>query len=80
MAHPIAGCWGLFNPKLKGHPMAPEILYRLPQVLSRFPVSRSGWYAGVRSGKYPAPVKAGPRMSMWRASEINALIAAVAAK
>ena len=55
----------------------PETLIRLPQVLGRFPVSRAGWYAGVKSGKYPKPVKAGPRISMWRSSEIDALIAAV---
>ena len=48
---------------------------RLPQVLTRFPVSRSGWYAGVKCGKYPSPIKTGPRTAMWRASEIDALIA-----
>ena len=51
-----------------------ETLLRLPQVLSRFPVSRSGWYAGVKCGKYPAPIKTGQRTAMWRASDIDALI------
>lgn len=53
----------------------PETLLRLPQVLTRFPISRSGWYAGVKCGKYPAPVKTGTRTVMWRASEIDILIA-----
>ena len=53
----------------------PETLLRLSQVLARFPVSRSGWYAGVKCGKYPHPIKTGPRTAMWRASEIDALIA-----
>ena len=53
----------------------PETLLRLPQVLTRFPVSRSGWYAGVKCGKYPAPIKTGPRTAMWRSSEIDVLIA-----
>lgn len=51
-----------------------ETLLRLPQVLARFPVSRSGWYAGVKGGKYPTPLKTGPRTAMWRASEIDSLI------
>lgn len=51
-----------------------ENLLKLPQVLSRFPVSRSGWYAGVRTGKYPQPVKFGRRTVFWRSSEIDALI------
>lgn len=55
----------------------PETLLRLPQVLTRFPVSRSGWYAGMKSGKYPSPIKTGPRTAMWRSSEIDALIAAI---
>lgn len=55
----------------------PETLLRLPQVLARFPVSRSGWYAGVKCGKFPAPIKTGPRTAMWRASEIDSLIAAI---
>lgn len=51
-------------------------LLRLPQVLDLYPVSRSGWWAGVKSGKYPAPVKLGPRTTAWRASDIKALIEA----
>ncbi|NMM82423.1 hypothetical protein B2J86_16045 [Acidovorax sp. SRB_14] len=54
-----------------------ETLLRLPQVLARFPVSRSGWYAGMKRGKYPAPIKSGPRTAMWRASEIDSLIATI---
>lgn len=38
------------------------------------PVSRSGWYAGIREGKFPAPVKLGPRVSAWKASDIRALV------
>lgn len=47
---------------------------RLPKVLEIFPVSRSAWWAGVKSGKYPAPVKLGVRTTAWRAIDINALI------
>jgi predicted DNA-binding transcriptional regulator AlpA len=31
---------------------AAETLLRLPQVLERFPVSRSEWYAGIKEGRY----------------------------
>lgn len=55
----------------------PETLLRLPKVLQRFPVSRSDWYAGVRAGKYPTPVKLSERSVAWRASDIDALIDAL---
>lgn len=51
-----------------------EALLRLPKVLQRFPVSRSDWYAGVRTGKYPTPVKLSERSVAWRTSDIDALI------
>ena len=51
-----------------------EILLRLPQVLALYPVSRSNWYQGIADGKYPKPVKLGPRVSAWRKSEISRLI------
>lgn len=50
-------------------------LLRLPAVLAAFPVSRSGWYEGVRSGRYPTPIKLGTRSVAWRRSDIESLIA-----
>ena len=47
-------------------------LLRLPQVLALIPVSRSAWWAGCKSGRYPKPVKLGPRTTAWRASDIAA--------
>ena len=49
-------------------------LLRLPQVLALIPVSRSAWWAGSKSGRYPKPVKLGPRTTAWRASDIAALL------
>jgi len=46
---------------------------RLPGVLQRIPVSRSTWWMGIRSGKYPKPVKLSQRTSAWRESDIDAL-------
>jgi len=47
-----------------------EALLRLPQVLELIPVSRSAWWAGVKSGKYPQSVKLGERTTCWRRSDI----------
>ena len=52
-----------------------EILYRLPEVLARYPVGRSTWWKGIADGRFPRPVKLGPRVSAWRKSEIDQLIA-----
>jgi prophage regulatory protein len=49
-------------------------LLRLRQVLEIIPVSRSTWWAGVKSGKYPQSVKLGGKATFWRASDIYALI------
>lgn len=49
-------------------------LLRLPQVLALIPVSRSAWWAGCKSGRYPKPVKLGPRTTAWKASDIAALL------
>lgn len=38
------------------------------------PVSKSTWWAGVKSGRYPAPVKLGPRITAWRVEDIRRLI------
>ncbi|MDX8532811.1 AlpA family phage regulatory protein [Mesorhizobium sp. VK25A] len=38
------------------------------------PVSRSTWWAGVRSGRFPKPVKLGPRTTVWRSADIRELI------
>jgi prophage regulatory protein len=52
----------------------PQSLLRLRQVLKLVPIAASTWWAGVRSGRYPKPVKLGPRTTAWRASDILELI------
>ncbi|WP_180097590.1 helix-turn-helix transcriptional regulator [Achromobacter mucicolens] len=53
---------------------------RLDDVLRRIPVSRATWYAGVKSGRYPAQVKLGPRAAVWRGSAIDRLAASFTSK
>ena len=48
---------------------------RLPTVLKVFPVSKSTWWAGVKSDLYPKPVKLGPKIVAWRVKDIRELIA-----
>jgi len=47
---------------------------RIWQVLEVFPIGKSTWWAGVKEGRFPAPVKLGPRTTAWRADDIKALI------
>lgn len=47
-----------------------------PPIPAVIPISKSSWWAGCKSGRYPAPVKLGPRTTVWKVSDIRALIAA----
>lgn len=38
------------------------------------PVSKSTWWAGVKDGLYPKPVKLGRRITAWRVEDIRKLI------
>jgi prophage regulatory protein len=38
------------------------------------PVGRATWYSWVQQGIAPRPVKLGPRVSAWRAEDIQAFI------
>jgi len=59
----------------KIHPTIPTSGFlRLPQILAIFPVGKSSWWEGCRTGRYPKPVKLGPRTTVWRAEDIKAFI------
>jgi prophage regulatory protein len=47
---------------------------RLAQVLEVIPIGRTCWWEGVKSGRYPKPVKVSARCTAWRAEDIHALI------
>lgn len=38
------------------------------------PVSSSTWWAGVKDGRFPRPVKISTRVTVWRVEDIRALI------
>lgn len=47
---------------------------RLPAVLQFYPVSKSTWWAGVKSGRFPIGHKLSERVTAWKAEDIRALI------
>jgi prophage regulatory protein len=69
-----------------GVPLIPQMGYiRVWQVVgcskrgipAVIPVSRATWWAGVKSGRYPAGVLIGPRTRAWSVESIKALIASI---
>ena len=55
-------------PQIIGDPQAE------PPIPPIIPVKKSCWWDGVRSGRFPKPVKLG-RCTMWRVEDIKILIA-----
>lgn len=61
-------------PQIIGDPKAK------PPIPALIPVGRSTWWEGVRSGRYPQPVRTlGRRITAWRVEDIRALIKKAAA-
>ncbi|MGJ4902328.1 helix-turn-helix transcriptional regulator [Bradyrhizobium sp. HKCCYLS2058] len=55
----------------------PGRLLRLSSIIKPdgpIPVSRSSWWAGVKAGRYPQPVKLGARITAWKEAEIQRLV------
>lgn len=48
-----------------------------PAIPKLWPTGKSEWWAGVRSGRYPQPVKLSNRVTAWKICDIRALIEAV---
>ncbi|MBV5327609.1 MAG: AlpA family phage regulatory protein [Chlorobium sp.] len=39
-----------------------------------FPISKSTWWQGVKSGRYPKPVKLSSRCTAWKVADIKLLL------
>ena len=50
---------------------------KLQTILSVIPVSKSTWWAGVKTGKYPKSIKHGSS-TFWKTEDINNLIESIA--
>lgn len=55
-------------------------LLREPAVLEIMTLCRSIWWAGIKDGIYPPPLKISPRVSAWRASDIDSLLERLSAE
>lgn len=49
-------------------------LMDIHQVLTYIPISRSSWLEGVRTGRYPSPVRLSARRVAWRITDIKSFI------
>ncbi|HAT8267609.1 TPA: AlpA family phage regulatory protein [Legionella pneumophila] len=45
-----------------------------PPISALIPVSKSTWWAGIKLGRFPQPVKLGPRTTAWRVEDIKEFI------
>jgi predicted DNA-binding transcriptional regulator AlpA len=60
---------------MKKQSILPEVGFvRLPTVLALIPISKSAWWAGIKEGRFPKPVKLGLRTTAWRVEDIRTLI------
>ena len=48
-----------------------NVFLRLPQVLTRVPISRSTLWRRVHDGSFPKPVKLSDRITVWRSEDID---------
>ena len=80
MTYPIPELKCPTEPALKrvGFPLSGYV--RLKQIIAPYgplPISRSGFLAGVKIGKFPKPHKISVRVTVWKAEDINELLAAI---
>jgi len=47
---------------------------RLSTILKIIPISKSTWWAGVKSGRFPKSIKLSRRITAWRVEDIQNLI------
>ena len=53
----------------------PETFLRVKDVAARLGIGESTWWAWVKAGKAPKSIKFGSRITVWRLSEVMALVA-----
>lgn len=45
-----------------------------PAIPPLIPIGKTTWWNGVKTGRYPKPIKLSPRIAVWRVEDIRALI------
>jgi prophage regulatory protein len=67
----------MYNLPQEGYLRLPQIIgdkRPTPEIPAIIPVCKSTWWQGVKSGKFPKPIKLSPRITVWRVSDIRQLI------
>jgi len=59
-------------------PLPQEGFVRLPQVLHVLGIGKTTFWEGIKTGRFPAPIKLGPRTSVWKVEDIRSLISRIA--
>ena len=58
-------------------PLPHEGFVRLPQVLHVLGIGKTTFWDGIKTGRFPAPIKLGPRTAVWLVDDIRGLIARI---
>ena len=61
-------------------PLPQEGFVRLPQVLHVLGIGKTTFWEGIKTGRFPAPIKLGPRTAVWRVEDIRGLISSISEK
>ena len=62
------------------HCQTPRRLLRIRQIIGDkdnpgiLPISKSSWWKGVKEGRYPQPLHLSPRTTVWKSTDIDALV------
>jgi len=59
-------------------PLPQEGFARLPQVLHVLGIGKTTFWEGIKTGRFPAPIKLGPRTAVWKVEDIRSLITHIA--
>jgi prophage regulatory protein len=73
MANPHSKTLGDLAPTFS-HASTNQLLWPLQLVLDHVSLSRSSWLAGVKSGKFPQPVRLSERRVAWKAKDIFSFV------
>lgn len=57
-----------------GSPGKPSASPPKPATVGLIPVSKSTWWAGIKSGRYPQPIKLSPGVTVWRVEDVRAVL------
>lgn len=47
---------------------------RIKQILAIIPICSSTWWEGCKNGRFPKPIKLGPRTTVWKVEDIRAFL------